>query len=118
MRFDISPEISSCRLAGMSPVLKLEMVGKDNSSATHGSSTVNVAGKKRLPTKQCADPGETPQAVKPANVTAIAASCRGQRRGMLKRSRKPCRMRRLNITKVLSDESKAHDLVRWRSGDL
>src|SRR5690242_5453914 len=31
------------------------MVGSDSSSATHGSSTFKVAGRKRAPTKQCAD---------------------------------------------------------------
>ena len=39
---------------GSSPFLKLAIVGRDNSSATQGSSTFSVAGKKRLPTMQCA----------------------------------------------------------------
>jgi hypothetical protein len=47
-------------MAGISPVLKLEIVGNDNSSATQGSSTVRVAGKKRLPAKQCAAAGDAP----------------------------------------------------------
>jgi len=35
--------------------LNLETVGSDSSSATQGSSTLSVAGRKRAPTKQCAD---------------------------------------------------------------
>src|SRR5262245_41407266 len=54
MRLENSPEMSSCRAGGTSSFLNEDTVGSDNSSATQGSSTVMVAGKKRAPTKQCA----------------------------------------------------------------
>src|SRR5262249_57073592 len=40
---------------GRALVLKADTVGSERSSATHGSSTLRVAGKNRLPTKQWAD---------------------------------------------------------------
>jgi hypothetical protein len=51
---EYSPEMSSSRAEGSSPFLKPAIVGIDNSSATQGSSTLSVAGKKRLPTMQWA----------------------------------------------------------------
>src|SRR5712675_84297 len=55
MRLEYSTETSSWRAGGSSPVLNPDTVGSDSSSATQGSSTPSVAGKKRPPTKQCAD---------------------------------------------------------------
>src|SRR3954452_6647582 len=86
MRFENSPEISSSRWAGTSPVLKLEIVGRDNSSATQGSSTVRVAGKKRAPAKQCAAAGDAPWTVK---ATAANAAARFAR--LLGCARPPCK---------------------------
>src|SRR5262245_65426851 len=54
MRLENSPEMSSCRAGGTSSFLNEDTVGSDNSSATQGSSTVMVAGKKRAPRKKCA----------------------------------------------------------------
>src|ERR1700733_1707142 len=54
IRLEISPEISSSLAGGKSPVLDQATVGKDNSSATQGSSVASVAGRKRAPTKQWA----------------------------------------------------------------
>src|SRR4029079_16533248 len=58
MVLEYSPEMSSSSAEGWSPFLKPAMVGSDNSSFTQGSSTIKVAGKKRLPTMQCALAGE------------------------------------------------------------
>src|SRR3954453_2607970 len=55
MRLEYSTETSSWRAGGSSPFLNPDTVGSDSSSATQGSSTPSVAGKKRPPTKQCAD---------------------------------------------------------------
>src|SRR5262249_24235019 len=52
MRLEYSAAMSSS--AALSPFLNREIVGSDNSSATQGSSMLSVAGKNRLPTKQCA----------------------------------------------------------------
>src|SRR6516164_786292 len=54
MRLEISAEMSHSVAAGTSPVFDQATVGRDISSATHGSSVASVAGKKRGPTKQCA----------------------------------------------------------------
>src|SRR5262245_27862485 len=54
MRFENSPETSSCLKEGSSPVFDIETVGNDSSSLTPGSSMASVAGKKRLPTISCA----------------------------------------------------------------
>src|SRR5947209_11170853 len=79
MRFENSAEISSSRLAGTSPVLKPEIVGSDNSSATQGSSVVSIAGKKRLPAKQCAAAGDASNRAKAsvANTAAMLACLLG-----------------------------------------
>jgi hypothetical protein len=50
IRFEYSPEKSSCLNEGSSPVLETEIVGIASSSFTPGSSMASVAGKKRLPT--------------------------------------------------------------------
>src|SRR5580704_13912046 len=55
MRFDSSAETSHSVAGGISAVLDHWIVGSDSSSATHGSSTARVAGKKRAPTKQWAN---------------------------------------------------------------
>ena len=52
---EISPEISHSVAGGISAVLDHDTVGNDISSATQGSSVINVAGKNRAPTKQCAN---------------------------------------------------------------
>src|ERR1700726_1673855 len=52
MRLEKSPATSFSRPAGLA--LLNSTVGSDISSATQGSSTVSVAGRKRAPTKQCA----------------------------------------------------------------
>src|SRR5262249_55480998 len=54
IRFEYSKETSVWRADGSSPLLKRAMVGSESSSATQGSSTFSVAGRKRAPTKQCA----------------------------------------------------------------
>jgi hypothetical protein len=54
MRLAKSIETSHSVAAGTSPVLDQATVGSDISSATQGSSVASVAGKKRGPTKQCA----------------------------------------------------------------
>src|SRR5262245_19463398 len=56
------PELSSWLVGRTSPLFAHDTVGNDNSSATHGSSIVRVAGRKRIPTKQCAcaDNGSKP----------------------------------------------------------
>src|SRR5262249_2688005 len=54
MRFEYSPETSSCLKDGSSPAFDIETVGNDSSSLTPGSSIASVAGKKRLPTISCA----------------------------------------------------------------
>src|SRR5271165_5802399 len=54
MRFESSAETSHSVAGGTSPVFDHDTVGSDNSSATQGSSTASVAGRKRAPTKQCA----------------------------------------------------------------
>jgi hypothetical protein len=51
-RLENSPEMSTSLAEGSSPFRIQETVGSDSSSATHGSSTASVAGKKRAPTKQ------------------------------------------------------------------
>ena len=55
IRLEYSTDTSVWRAGGSSPVLNQETVGRDSSSATHGSSMPSVAGKNRPPTKQCAD---------------------------------------------------------------
>ena len=55
MRLEISAETSHSVAGGTSAVRDHDTVGSDNSSATHGSSTASVAGKKRAPTKQWAN---------------------------------------------------------------
>src|SRR5580704_5721162 len=55
MRLEISAETSHSVAGGTSPVRDQEIVGSDSSSATQGSSTASVAGKKRAPTKQWAN---------------------------------------------------------------
>src|SRR5712672_4841017 len=55
IRLEYSTETSSWRVGGSSPVLNPDTVGNDSSSATQGSSVPSVAGKKRPPTKQCAN---------------------------------------------------------------
>src|SRR3984893_15209848 len=55
MRLEKSAPTSHSVAGGMSAVRDQEMVGSDISSATHGSSVLRVAGRKRAPTKQCAD---------------------------------------------------------------
>src|SRR5262249_49335936 len=55
MRLENSPDMSVWRADGSSPFLKREMVGSDSSSATQGASLLRVAGRKRAPTKQCAE---------------------------------------------------------------
>src|SRR5713226_5233075 len=52
IRLEYSAEISICLADGSSPFLKLDTVGSESSSATQGSSTLSVAGRKRPPTKQ------------------------------------------------------------------
>src|SRR4051812_29249418 len=104
MRFENSPEISSWRFAGRSPVLKLEMVGKDNSSATQGSSTVRVAGKKCAPAKQWAAAGDAPYRVKARVVSAAAMVAR-----LFCRMRPRCtawRDRRIGIGRASSENRK------------
>src|ERR1700730_2012686 len=54
IRFEYSAEMSVSLAEGSSPFLKRDTVGIESSSATHGSSTPSVAGKKRPPTKQWA----------------------------------------------------------------
>ncbi len=70
MRFDTSTAKPVSRVAGSSPlagILRLSIVGSDNSSATNGSSVASVAGKKRLPARPCAAAGS-------ADRTTIAAA--------------------------------------------
>src|ERR1700730_1315729 len=55
MRLEKSAPTSHAVAGGMSAVRDQEMVGSDISSATHGSSVVSVAGRKRAPTKQWAN---------------------------------------------------------------
>ena len=55
MRLDISADRFHSVSGGTSPVFDQPTVGSDNSSATQGSSIASVAGKKRAPTKQCAE---------------------------------------------------------------
>ena len=54
MRFEKSAPTSHSVAGGMSAVRDQDMVGSDISSATHGSSVLSVAGRKRAPTKQWA----------------------------------------------------------------
>ncbi len=51
IRLEVSPDMSVWITDGSPPVFRRETVGSDNSSATNGSSTTMVAGKKRLPAK-------------------------------------------------------------------
>src|SRR6266516_3798226 len=53
MRLAISTESSVSRVPPSSGVTMLEIVGRESSSATNGSSVESVAGKKRLPAKPC-----------------------------------------------------------------
>src|SRR5271157_5368645 len=74
MRFDNSTEMSHSVAGGISPVFDQATVGKDISSATHGSSVASVAGKKRGPTKQCAKAS----AADSATNRSASAKARGQ----------------------------------------
>src|SRR4029077_7077160 len=55
MRFEMSAPTSHSVAGGIAAVRDQEMVGSDISSATHGSSVLSVAGRKRAPTKQWAN---------------------------------------------------------------
>src|SRR5262249_61087254 len=55
IRLEYSTDTSVWRAGGSSPVRNQDTVGRDSSSATHGSSIPSVAGKKRPPTKQGAE---------------------------------------------------------------
>ena len=70
MRFENSVEMSTSLADGSSPFIIQETVGSDSSSATHGSSTVSVAGKKRAPTKQWAEACEIGTAAATASAAA------------------------------------------------
>src|SRR4029077_7557502 len=64
MRFESSTEMSHSVAAATSRVLGQATVGTDISSATQGSSVASVAGKKRGPTKQCANASAADSATK------------------------------------------------------
>ena len=65
MRFEISAETSHSVAGGTSPVFDQDTVGSDISSATHGSSTASVAGKKRAPTARAGGNAMTRVAERP-----------------------------------------------------
>src|SRR6478672_10200425 len=67
--FEYSPEISNSSADGSSPFLNAAIVGMESSSLTQGSSTVSVAGKKRLPTMQWALAGD--QRANASNVAPV-----------------------------------------------
>src|SRR5258706_13451866 len=67
----MSTESSVSWTSGPPPPRIVENVGKDNSSATKGSSVARVAGKNRAPAKPCASaPVAAPVAIAPANKAA------------------------------------------------
>jgi len=78
MRFENSPEMLVIWLGGTSPspgCLMCRKVGSDSSSATKGSSSVSVDGKKRLPARPCAD-ASAGQAQRPSAATSAAVKHR------------------------------------------
>src|SRR5215475_9117279 len=101
MRLEISPEISTWRADGSWPFLNTATVGSDSSSATQGSSTASVPGKKRPPTKQCASAWQVN-----ARLTSKAgAAARGGKRNMIETPRQSerecsCGFRRVRFTPV------------------
>src|SRR5262249_30181329 len=66
MRLAKSTEMSHSVAGGTSPVFDQATVGKEISSATHGSSVARVAGKNRGPTKQWAKASEQARAMRRA----------------------------------------------------
>ena len=76
IRLERSTLISTWFAVGTSAVLNQSRVGSDISSATQGSSVTSVAGRKRLPTKQCAWAGDSGKATKIAEAVAATAPAR------------------------------------------